>query len=146
MTAQSTQPMADHRPAAAAALAASLVFAAGIAFGAIAGLNVRPAAAPAPVSIGWSGTNPDAAAAPAPVSVGWSGTNPDAAVAPAPATLRWTGTNPDATSSSTNVIQPTKPWFQKVQDATNRDLRVRKHLRTDRPIVVTAPTSHPRAR
>jgi hypothetical protein len=128
MTAQSTQPMADHRPAAAAALAASLVFAAGIAFGAIAGLNVRPAAAPAPVSIGWSGTNPDAAAA------------------PAPASLRWTGTNPDATSSSTNVVQPTKPWFQKVQDATNRDLRVRKHLRTDRPIVVTAPTSHPRAR
>jgi len=127
MTAQSTQPMADHRPAAAAALAASLVFAAGIAFGAIAGLNVRPAAAPAPVSIGWSGTNPDAAA-------------------PAPASLRWTGTNPDATSSSTNVNQPTKPWFQKVQDATNRDLRVRKHLRTDRPIVVTAPTSHPRAR
>ena len=110
MTAQSTQPMADHRPAAAAALAASLVFAAGIAFGAIAGINVRPAAAPAPAS------------------------------------LRWTGTNPDATSSSTNVIQPTKPWFQKVQDATNRDLRVRKHLRTDRPIVVTAPTSHPRAR
>jgi hypothetical protein len=128
MTAQSTQPMADHRPAAAAALAASLVFAAGIAFGAIAGLNVRPAAAPAPVSIGWSGTNPDAAAA------------------PAPASLRWTGTNPDAKSSSTNVVQPTKPWFQKVQDATNRDLRVRKHLRTDRPIVVTAPTSHPRAR
>jgi hypothetical protein len=128
MTAQSTQPMADHRPAAAAALAASLVFAAGIAFGAIAGLNVRPAAAPAPVSIGWSGTNPDAAAA------------------PAPASLRWTGTNPDATSSSTNVVQPTKPWFQKVQDATNQDLRVRKHLRTDRPIVVTAPASHPRAR
>ena len=125
MTAQSTQPMADHRPAGAAALAASLVFAAGIAFGAMAGLTVRPAAAPAPVSIGWSGTNPDAAAAPAPVSIGWS------------------GTNPDATSSNTNVVQPTKPWFQKVHDV--RDSQVR-HLRTDRPIVVTAPTSHPRAR
>jgi hypothetical protein len=128
MTAQSTQPMADHRPAAAAALAASLVFAAGIAFGAIAGLNVRPAAAPAPVSVGWSGTNPDAAAA------------------PAPASLRWSGTNPDATSSSTNVVQPTKPWFQKVHDGTIRDVRVRTHHRTDRPALVTAPTSHPRAR
>jgi hypothetical protein len=128
MTAQSTQPMADHRPAGAAALAASLVFAAGIAFGAIAGLNVRPAAAPAPVSVGWSGTNPDAVAA------------------PAPASLRWSGTNPDATSSSTKMVQPTKPWFQKVHDATIRDVRVRTHLRTDRPAVVTAPMSHPRAR
>jgi hypothetical protein len=128
MTAQSTQPLADHRPAAAAALAASLVFAAGIAFGAIAGLNVAPAAAPAPVSVGWSGTNPDAAAA------------------PAPAALPWSGTNPDAKSSNTNVVHPTTPWFQrKPHDGLTRHAPVR-HLRTDRPVVVTAPASHPRAR
>ena len=46
MQAQSNTRMVDGRPAAAAALAASLVFAAGIALGAVAGIAARPGVAP----------------------------------------------------------------------------------------------------
>ncbi len=127
MTAQSTQPMADHRPAAAAALAASLVFAVGIAFGAVAGLNVHPAAAPAPVSITWSGTNPDAVSA------------------PAPAAIPWAGTNPDAKNSDSNLVHPTIPYFNRIRDFRGNHTPVQRlRHRTDGPTVVATPKLRPR--
>ena len=57
MHATSTQPMADHRTATKAALAA-IIFAAGVALGAVVGTTVTPLAAPASVS--FQALDPDA--------------------------------------------------------------------------------------
>ncbi len=50
MHATSTQPLADHRTVATAALAA-IIFTAGVAFGAVVGTTAAPVAAPTPVSL-----------------------------------------------------------------------------------------------
>lgn len=57
MHATSTQRLVDHGAAAKAALATA-IFVAGLAFGAVLGINVAPLAAPAPVS--FQALDPDA--------------------------------------------------------------------------------------
>ena len=111
MQAQSGPRLVDHRPAATAALAASLVFAAGIAFGAVAGFAARPGAAPlvkstgADVSAYIQHRDAEMGAPAAPVSVlgtSWYSQHRDAEIS---------GT---AASISQQAIEHRRPWFRRI--------------------------------